>query len=828
MNLIGKTILGTYKVKALLGKGAFGETYLGESKNIENSKGRRFVAIKVMEYQNATEREKMLGEVKLLMELESEFVVKCLQHEDISGVFFIILEFLDGTNIWQRYQASTRDSTKEWQSDAVLRVGEAAMGIKAMHDLDILHCDIHPGNIVIDSGKSKIVDFGLSRYIDSKDKSLFNIEYTAPEVPNSGFTFLSDIFSLGCLLYFALTGSAPPEIHDRKNFSSLIRNGIIDNGLANIVSKATHEQPNERYENVELFLADLARYYPIPLSRIRPARIEHYWYTYWLSKLIDISCAKGVMSERDWMNHLKVSGSIFSKIRLGVSHAEQDAVRAVEIAQSILRISHADAYRIITSRPDEHYKVFKILESAQGGCVELLRDRIIDEWNAIQVRHLPSRMKQFVTTTTQDPRQNISTQQGINFFSALSIPDLESASSVVFELSSVIKQMSIETDPMFSGENHIKFSNNQLSKWAADILNSKKFKGERKIRIVEGGVGGAHSAFILLKELGSRLSSIKENNISFEYQGFELVPRYAWMANEYLSGDADGNDNRTKLFSIMQRNKRLSPLNAASGRFVENASMSAGFRILADATANQSIGASNKVDIVMVSYAMHHVPDGSALRNYLSAPLAHASDPWRSLSSNPESKKKFTSEFKNALNTFVKNDGFMYYPTTTILPSGNFFGPVRTLWYNLNWHLLSNQSTFHSFRDFINREFQKTGVFSSAWLEYIKNARRNLFSYISRVLQPDGILLIADPDGTGKFNQNRWTYDAEATTANFWTRQELENEIRTGFYGLKIVKSENIVMEKGTEKFVSTPDSGDRLLKWNIDDMGYVLVAQKV
>jgi hypothetical protein len=257
--------------------------------------------------------------------------------------------------------------------------------------------------------------------------------------------------------------------------------------------------------------------------------------------------------------------------------------------------------------------------------------------------------------------------------------------------------------------------------------------------------------------------------------------------------------------------------------------MSDGFKILAESTSNQLLEASNKVDIVIISYAFHHVPDGKALRNYLSAPPVFKSDLWRYLSSSdPESKRLFTTDLKNALNKYIKESGGVYEPTMKLLPVLEFFGPVRTLWYNLNWQLLSNKEIFQSFKDFINRDFPRKCFFTEEWLGYITNARLNLLSYIAKILQPNGLLLIADPDGTGKFNQTRWTYDAEATTANFWTRGELEKEIQEGFFGLKVLKSENVVKDKDTNELVSTPDSGDRLEKWNLDDMGYVLVAQKV
>jgi len=210
--------LGPYEILAPIGAGGMGEVY-----RARDSRLGREVAIKVLP-------EHLANDAQALARFEREAkAVAALSHANIlvlfdvgahEGIHYAVTELLEGETLRDRLSRSPLS----WRKTVELGMA-LAEGLAAAHGKDIIHRDIKPGNIFLTAGgQIKILDFGLARWqqkISSEDETITladtqagtvmgTVGYMSPEqVRGETAGAPSDIFSLGCVLYEALTGRQP-------------------------------------------------------------------------------------------------------------------------------------------------------------------------------------------------------------------------------------------------------------------------------------------------------------------------------------------------------------------------------------------------------------------------------------------------------------------------------------------------------------------------------------------------------------------------------------------------------------------------------------------
>ncbi len=218
MSLAPGDRLGPYEILAPIGAGGMGEVY-----RARDSRLGREVAIKVLP-------EHLANNAQALARFEREAkTVAALSHPNIlvlfdvgahEGIHYAVTELLEGETLRDRFSRSPIS----WRKTVELGVA-LADGLAAAHGKDIVHRDVKPGNIFLTAdGQVKILDFGLARFqpqISSQDETLTmdetqpgtvmgTVGYMSPEqVRGETAGPPSDIFSLGCVLYEALTGRQP-------------------------------------------------------------------------------------------------------------------------------------------------------------------------------------------------------------------------------------------------------------------------------------------------------------------------------------------------------------------------------------------------------------------------------------------------------------------------------------------------------------------------------------------------------------------------------------------------------------------------------------------
>ncbi len=264
--------LGRYKILSIIGQGAMGVVYKAVDPMID-----RTVAIKTV---NLSLNKDELAEYELRFRQEIKAAGR-LNHPNIVTIYdvgrndemaYMAMEFLEGKELKDILAEDGRPSvpmTVDW-------IAQIAQGLAFAHDNDIVHRDVKPSNImIVRGGLAKITDFGIARMPASAVKTMTGLilgspRYMSPEqVIGRNLDHRTDIFSLGVVLYEALTG-LPPFDGDNVNAIMYATVNTIPPAPSNsntgvptmldlVVAKALAKTVDERYQSMREFADDLGQ-----------------------------------------------------------------------------------------------------------------------------------------------------------------------------------------------------------------------------------------------------------------------------------------------------------------------------------------------------------------------------------------------------------------------------------------------------------------------------------------------------------------------------------------------------------------------------------------
>ncbi|MBN2725688.1 MAG: serine/threonine protein kinase [Deltaproteobacteria bacterium] len=202
--------IGPFRVDSHLGSGATGEVFLAEDPSL----GRK-VAIKILKHDYKYDHEfrnRFLREARSMASLTNQNVVAVHAIGDEEGVPYMVMEYMKGNDLLL-YLEEKGPLSIPYALDIFMDV---ISGLKSASELKIIHRDIKPANIFLsEDNHAKIGDFGLARAeIDAAMTAdgviIGTPDYLAPEViEGKKSTLKSDIYSLGCSFYHAVTGTPP-------------------------------------------------------------------------------------------------------------------------------------------------------------------------------------------------------------------------------------------------------------------------------------------------------------------------------------------------------------------------------------------------------------------------------------------------------------------------------------------------------------------------------------------------------------------------------------------------------------------------------------------
>lgn len=229
---------GKYRIERVLGQGGFGNTYVGYNTEFEET-----VAIKEFFMKGVTERdettsvvsvsnadnvqqfeeqrEKFKKEARRLRKLKNEHIVKVHDLFEENSTAYYVMDYIDGESLAEKIKKAGQPFTEAEVRSILSQILEA---LKEVHQNEIWHLDLKPGNIMIDkSGNAYLIDFGASKQIRANGSMTTSTAlcYTPGYAPNEQigqmydrFGPWTDIYALGATIYNLLTNKKPPMAID--------------------------------------------------------------------------------------------------------------------------------------------------------------------------------------------------------------------------------------------------------------------------------------------------------------------------------------------------------------------------------------------------------------------------------------------------------------------------------------------------------------------------------------------------------------------------------------------------------------------------------------
>jgi tRNA A-37 threonylcarbamoyl transferase component Bud32 len=262
-----------FTLQKLIGAGMMGRVYLARQHSLDRPVAVKYLRKAFHHDQEAIER--FLTEARTVARLRHPHLVGI--HglgRTPQGGYFLVMDWIEGSDLARLIKDQNRVSI----ADAVRWTREACSAIRKAHELGIIHCDLKPGNILLDVDRQvHVTDFGLSRSLADDLRTNDRIEGTAPfmapEQVSSHWGPIdarTDVFGLGAVLYALLTGVPPSQGRTLADVLSsvvsarpiappeLLREDVPA-ALGRVCLRSLAKPPKERFQSVEEFSEELGQ-----------------------------------------------------------------------------------------------------------------------------------------------------------------------------------------------------------------------------------------------------------------------------------------------------------------------------------------------------------------------------------------------------------------------------------------------------------------------------------------------------------------------------------------------------------------------------------------
>jgi len=268
---VKRALAGRYQIERVLGEGGMATVYLAH-----DQKHNRKVAVKVMRPELAATlgADRFLREVQVAAQLNHPHILPMHDSGEADGILYYVMPYVEGETLKERIAKEGQLSVND-----AMRLGrEVAEALAYAHTRGIIHRDIKPGNILLQSGHALVADFGIARALGEEGEALTKTglavgtpQYMAPEQATGEREVdgRADIYALGAVMYEMVAGEPPftgptarsiitRSLTEEPRSLTASRTGLPA-AVNSAVLKALAKSPSDRYANAQEMVGALER-----------------------------------------------------------------------------------------------------------------------------------------------------------------------------------------------------------------------------------------------------------------------------------------------------------------------------------------------------------------------------------------------------------------------------------------------------------------------------------------------------------------------------------------------------------------------------------------
>ncbi len=259
-------LLGSYVLQERLGEGGMGEVFKARNWKLGHTVALKLIRKMRLDHPDAVRR--FHREIRAAAQLDHPNIVRAFDADEVNGTHLLVMEYVQGTDLAKQIKQGGPLAVDK----ACDYVRQAAQGLQHAHERGMVHRDIKPHNLLLTpSGVVKILDMGLARLDRGTDDGasstmtqegavMGTLDYISPEqaMDSHDVDIRADLYSLGCTLYFLLTGKVP--FPGGEALQKLMKHRLdepvpveqlrrdVPPAVAAVVRKLMAKRPDDRYQ----------------------------------------------------------------------------------------------------------------------------------------------------------------------------------------------------------------------------------------------------------------------------------------------------------------------------------------------------------------------------------------------------------------------------------------------------------------------------------------------------------------------------------------------------------------------------------------------------